>query len=120
MATQDRIVSLHPYFRVADGKLDLFRKLCEQFMAATATEPDCVYYAFSFDGNDVHCREAYDDAAALLLHLDNVGTVFAEALKISELSRLEVHGPAEELAKLQEALAALNPTYFRLEYGFRR
>lgn len=34
--------------------------------------------------------------------------------------RLEVHGPEQELAKLREPLAELNPVFFVLEYGFRR
>ena len=37
-----------------------------------------------------------------------------------KLTRLEIHGPAEELAKLREPLAKLNPTFFVLGYGFRR
>ena len=52
--------------------------------------------------------------------LDNVGALLGEALKISDLTRLEVHGPEEDLAKLREPLAELNPQYFILEYGFRR
>ena len=38
----------------------------------------------------------------------------------SEITRLEVHGPESELDKLREPLAALNPQFFTLEYGFRR
>ena len=37
-----------------------------------------------------------------------------------ELTRLEIHGPEEELAKLREPLAHLKPQFFVLEYGFRR
>jgi len=55
-----------------------------------------------------------------LAHLENVGSLLEEALKISELTRLEVHGPEEELAKLREPLAGLKPQFFTLEYGFRR
>ena len=52
--------------------------------------------------------------------LENVGTLLQEALKIAELTRLEIHGPEEELAKLREPLADLKPQFFTLEYGFRR
>jgi hypothetical protein len=68
----------------------------------------------------VHCREAYDDAEGLLAHLSNVGAILNEVLKIAQVTRLEVHGIAEELAKLTEPLSALAPTYFILEYGIRR
>lgn len=120
MRTQDSIVSIYPYFKVSDGKLDDFKTLCERFLAATRQEPKCVYYGFSFHENDVHCREGYEGAEGLLTHLSNVGPILAEALKIAQLTRLEIHGAAEELAKLKDPLSNLQPTYFTLEYGFRR
>jgi quinol monooxygenase YgiN len=120
IATKDRVVSIQPYFKVYEGKLEEFKILCEKFMAITAAESKCIYYGFSFDGNNVHCREAYEDAEGLLVHLANVDAVLNEALKISQITRLEVHGIAEELAKLTQPLSALSPTYFTLEYGIRR
>ena len=56
----------------------------------------------------------------LLAHLENVGSLLQEALQIAELTRLEIHGPEEELAKLREPLAEMKPQFFTLEYGFRR
>ena len=38
--------------------------------------------------------------------------MLAEAMKIADLIRLELHGPASELEKLKTPLAHLNPTYF--------
>jgi quinol monooxygenase YgiN len=120
MATQDRNVSIHPYFKVSEGKLETFKELCHRFVAATATEPNCLYYGFSFNGDEAHCREGYEGAEALLAHLDNVGPLLSEALKISVLARLEIHGIQDELAKLRQPLAHLNPAYFTLECGFRK
>jgi quinol monooxygenase YgiN len=120
MATKDQVVSIHPYFKVFEGKMPEFKKLCDQFISLTAKEPKCLYYGFSFSADIVHCREAYDDAEALLTHLANVDAVIKAALQISTMERLEVHGVAEELAKLEEPMAALSPTYFTLEYGIRR
>jgi len=120
MATQDKCCSIVPYFKIQNGKVDDFKALCEQFVAKTKDEPKCLYYGFSFDGDQAHCREGYADADGALAHLDNVGTLLQEALKIAELTRLELHGPDEELAKLREPLAGLNPQFFTLEYGFRR
>ena len=94
--------------------------MCDEFIALTEKEEKCLYYGFSFDGNVAHCREGYADAEGALAHLDNVGALLQEALKICELSRLEVHGPEEELAKLREPLGGLNPQFFTLEYGFRK
>jgi Antibiotic biosynthesis monooxygenase len=120
MPPKDRVVSIHPYFRVSDGKMDQFKDLCAQFISVTAQEPKCLYYGFSFNEDNVHCREAYEDAEGLLAHLANVGALLNEVFKIAEVTRLEVHGVAEELAKLTEPLSTLAPTYFTLEYGIRR
>ncbi len=97
-----------------------FRALCEQFIAATDKEPGCLYYGFSFHDDEVYCREGYVGAEGLLSHLSNVGAILDAALKISVLTRLEIHGVEEELAKLREQLAHLGATYFTLEYGFRK
>ena len=120
MSTQDRCCTIVPYFKVSADNLPAFQKLCEQFVARTRLEPKCLYYGFSFAGDEAHCREGYEDAEGLLAHLENVGPLLEESLKISEITRLEIHGPAEELAKLREPLSKLNPQFFTLAYGFRR
>ncbi|MBC8339210.1 MAG: hypothetical protein ISR51_03070 [Rhodospirillales bacterium] len=120
MATEDTCCTIVPYFKVHDGEMEAFKAFCEQFVEKTETESKCLYYGFSFDGDEAHCREGYEDAAGLLAHLDNVGALLQEALKIADLTRLEVHGPEEELAALREPLAGLSPQFFTLEYGFRR
>lgn len=120
MATQDTCCTIVPYFKIHDGKREAFHALCERFVEQTHREAKCLYYGFSFDGDEVHCREGYEDAEGLLAHVDNVGGLIGEALQIADLSRLEVHGPEAELAKLRAPLAELNPQFFVLEYGFRR
>ena len=120
MSSPDTCCTLVPYFKVADGKLAEFKALCARFEAQTRSEKGCVHYAFSFNGNEAHCREGYDDAAALLAHLENVGANLGEALKIAEVARLEVHAPAAQVEKLRAPLAGLNPSFFTLEGGFRR
>jgi len=120
MATRDKCCTIVPYFKVHSGKLDAFKALCERFVEKTNEEPKCLYYGFTFSGDQVHCREGYKDAEGLLVHLKNVGSLLEEALKIADLPRLEVHGPEGELAKLREPLSSLNPLFFTLEYGFRR
>ena len=120
MTTQDRCCTLVPYFEVSEGKIEAFEQLCQQFVEQTKHEPKCLHYGFSFDGNQVHCREGYQDAEGLLAHLENVGSLLEEALKISSLIRLEVHAPEAELAKLREPLSNLKPQFFTLKYGFRR
>jgi len=41
-------------------------------------------------------------------------------LKIADLTRMEVHGPAAELEKLKQPLAHLNPTWFVLEAELKK
>jgi len=118
--TTDTACSIHPYFKIAPGQNEAFRALARQFVERTRTEPGCLCYGFSFDGDAAHCREAYQSAQALLAHLANVDDLIAESLKIAAISRIEVHGPAAELEKLRGPLADLNPQYFTLECGVRR
>jgi len=120
MATQDTCCTVVPYFKAGPGKLEAFKSLCERFVAKSVTEPKCLYYGFSFNGDQIHCREGYVDADGVLTHLDNVGSLLAEALTLSELTRLEIHGPEQELARLRGPLAQFSPQFFVLEYGFRR
>ena len=56
----------------------------------------------------------------MLTHLENVGALLQQALKIAEITQLEVHGPAAALAKLREPMAGLNPKWFELANGYRR
>ena len=120
MATEDTCCTIVPYFKVHEGQLENFKNGCGAFVEKTAGEPKCLYYGFSFNGDEAHCREGYTDAEGVLTHLDNVGELLQQALEIADLTRLEIHGPESELARLREPLANLNPTFFVLEYGFRR
>jgi quinol monooxygenase YgiN len=120
MSTPDTCCTLHPYFRIAAGQAARFRELADQCVAQTRTEPKCLYYGFSFDGDVAYCREGYVNADGLLVHLGNVGPILQEVFRIAELVRLEVHGPEAQLAKLRAPLAKLNPQFFTLESGFRR
>lgn len=64
---------------------------------------------------ELFCREAYENAEGLLAHLENVGALLAEVMKMADLTRIEVHGPAAELDKLKKPLAHLNPAYFIIQ-----
>jgi len=120
MATNDTCCTIVPYFKVFDGKLDAFRALCERFVETTSNEPGCLYYGFSFDQHEVHCREGYKDADAALAHIENVGSLLKELEELALTVRFEIHGPEEELNKLRIPLTDLNPRYYKIEYGFRR
>ncbi len=112
MSTLSNFITLHPYFKVHAGKLEEFTAGFAAFVEKTKTEPKNLFYGFSVNGDGVFCREGYADADGLLAHLDNVGALLAEALKIGDLVRLEVHGPAAELEKLRAPFAHLKPEWF--------
>ena len=120
MATEDTCCTIAPYFKISQGQFAAFKDLCERFVEQTRKEPGCLYYGFSFDGDLAHCREGYENGEAVLEHIDNVDQLLEESLEIAEFSRLEIHGPEAELAKLRGPLADLKPQFFVLEYGFRR
>ncbi len=108
-------VSLHPYFKVHAGKLAAFKAALPSFIEKTRSEEKNLFYEFTINGDEVFCREGYTDAQALLTHLSNVDSLLKESLKISDLIRVELHGPATELAQLREPLAHLNPAWFIAE-----
>jgi quinol monooxygenase YgiN len=113
-------VSIHPYFKVHPGKLAAARALLPRFVEKTTSEPKCLYYEFTVNGDVVFCREGYIGAEGALAHLANVGEILAEMMKISDVIRLEIHGPAEELEKLKGPLAEYKPDWFVYEAGLRK
>ncbi len=108
-------VSIHPYFKVPADKLEVMESILPEFAAKTRHEEGNLFYEFSINGDEVFCREGYVNAQALLAHLENVGEMLEAAMKIADLIRLEIHGPAAQLEKLREPLAHLNPDWFVLK-----
>jgi hypothetical protein len=99
-----RFISLHPYFRVPSDKMPHLKTILPEFAAKTRNKTGNLFYEFTINGDEVFCREGYVNAEALL----------AQALTMADLIRIEVHGPAAELAKLKEPLAHLKPAWFEL------
>lgn len=115
------VVSIHPYFKVREGELENAKALLPEFVKLTSNEDKCLYYDFTLNGDEIHCREAYVGGEGVLAHLENVGALLGRLLENhADLTRLELHGPADELDKVKTALADLNPTYFEFECGVDR
>ena len=112
MALLSTAVSIHPYFQIHPGQLDAFSKVIETFIETTGTEEGCLYYDFTLNGDEAFCREAYTNGDTALFHLQNVDHVIKQALEISTMTRLEIHGPEAELEKLRGPLAGLAPAWF--------
>ena len=120
MSIPANFVSLHPYFKVHPGKIETAKATLRHFIEKTASEEENLFYGFSINGDEIFCREGYESAEGVLAHLDNVSGLLAEILKIADLTRVELHGPAEELEKLREPLAHLHPAWFTLEASLSR
>lgn len=110
-------VTINPYFKAHPGQLDAIKASLPPFVERTATEPGCIFYGFTMRGDELFCQEAYEDADAALAHLANVGELLGELLKIADLTRLEIHGPAAELRKLEGPTAQLKPLLFTVQCG---
>ena len=120
MSHSANIVSIHPYFKVKPGKLAEARALLPRMAAQTASEKLVLQYDFTLNGDEIFCRESYIGAEGLLVHSENIRALLLELLKITDIIRVEVHGPAPELAKLKDPLAGLNPVWFVYECGVIR
>jgi quinol monooxygenase YgiN len=120
MSNFDKSVSIHPYFKIKQGQMDACKAFLAQFNAKVANEYNCLYYNFTLKGDVLCCREAYQNAEAVQEHLQNCGALLGEFLKIADLTRIELHGPAGELEKLKPNFADFRPDYFVFECGIGR
>ncbi len=112
MSIAKNLVTIHPYFKAHPGKDIQIQATLEKFVAKTQGEPLCVFYEFTKLDDSVFCREGYLGAAGVLAHLENIGAILEEMLTYSDLTRLEFHGPAEEIDALRGPLGHLNPLWF--------
>ncbi len=120
MSLPANLVTIHPYFKSRPGEEERIEEILREFTATTKSEPDCLFYEFTVNGDEVFCREGYAGGEAVLHHLENVGAVLGRMLAHADLTRLEFHGPAEEIDKLREPLGHLKPAWFVLHSGIPR
>lgn len=94
-------ITLHPYFEVQDGKIEDFSALWKAAgVEVEANEPGCQFYEFTFNGNVAFCREGYDTAESVQIHLGNVKETLDKVCQVSKLIKFEIHGPASEVTNL--------------------
>ena len=117
MADQSNVVSIHPYFKIHEGKVEEVKRLLPEFVAKVENEDLCLYYNFTLNGDQLYCREGYVGAAGALAHVENVGPELDKLFALVEITRIEVHGPSADLEKLKEPFAELNPTWWEYQTG---
>jgi quinol monooxygenase YgiN len=120
MSTFDNAVTIHPYFKIQEGQMEACKSFLSQFNEKVVSEDKCLYYNFTFNDDVLCCREAYRDADGVQAHLENCGALLGEFLKVADLMRIELHGPAEELEKLKPTFADFKPDYYTYACGIGR
>ena len=119
MADHSSVVSIHPYFKIHEGKEEEVKALLPAFVAKVEKEDAALYYNFTLNGDQLFCREGYTGAAGALAHVENVSGELDQLFELVEITRIEIHGPAEELEKLKEPFGELNPTWWDYQGGLK-
>eukprot|EP00011_Vannellida_sp_DIVA3-517-6-12_P002195 CAMPEP_0114633308 /NCGR_PEP_ID=MMETSP0168-20121206/15386_1 /TAXON_ID=95228 ORGANISM="Vannella sp., Strain DIVA3 517/6/12" /NCGR_SAMPLE_ID=MMETSP0168 /ASSEMBLY_ACC=CAM_ASM_000044 /LENGTH=115 /DNA_ID=CAMNT_0001844951 /DNA_START=22 /DNA_END=369 /DNA_ORIENTATION=+ len=109
-------VSLHPYLEVLEENKEKLEALLPKLVEASRAEPGCTYYDVTRSGNKLAVRAQYKDADAFLAHRANVNNVSDEVNSLCKILRVELHGPAAEVAKLQEALGKFTPEVYTVSH----
>merc|ERR1719359_2815877 len=84
----------------------------KDFQELTKQEEKVKYYGFCMNGAKAICREGYDCAEGFLEHLRNVDVPLKAAMEVSDVVRVEVHGPASEVEKLREPLKSFPAVFW--------
>ena len=109
----DTTCTISPYFKIHEGKEEEWKDNAKRFYELIKTEKDFIHYGFTYtEDGQVHCREAYKSGSALLHHLKNVDGPLNSALKLSNLTRIEFHGPKSEIEIVREKLTPLGCIFF--------
>ena len=107
---------------VGEGKLDDLKALMQEMSDATqADEPGTLTYEWYTDaiGSKCHIIERYADSDAVMVHLGNFGTKFADRfMAILTPTAITVYGPAS--VQVKAALGSFGPVHYGLLGGFHR
>lgn len=114
-------ISWNLQMSVREGHLNDARELMNEMVAATREEPGAQGYEWflSADGKSCHINERYADSEAVIIHLSNFSSTFADRfLACFEPTSLSVYG--EPSAQARAALDGLGAAYLGWLGGFNR
>lgn len=114
-------ISWNLQMSVREGRLNDARDLMNEMVAGTQEEQGARGYEWflSSDGNTCHINERYVDSEAVLAHLGNFGSKYAERfLSCFEPTSLSVYG--EPSAEARAGLDGLGAAYLEWLGGFNR
>lgn len=109
-AKSDESVSMITYYEVRD--MDTFANLTVEIAEAKKMEPSVLSCSFSFNGNQVMCKESYESADVAKNHLDQSAVLAKRAAESADILKVEVMGPEEQLEKLRESFNEVNVMFW--------
>ncbi len=113
----DRIRVIATFPKIPDGNLTEFKTVAAQALESAKSEAGTLRYDWFLNEEETACAayEEYEDSAALLTHVANLGALFGTLLEVSGGCKFEMFGnPTPEL---REATAGLDlevfPSFFQ-------
>jgi quinol monooxygenase YgiN len=107
---------------IKEGHLDPLKELMQEMSTATQQdEPNMLNYEWWINADESACHifERYEDSAAVMVHLGNFGSKFAERfMSHADPAAITVYGNAGDDVKA--ALADFGPQYLTQIGGFTR
>jgi len=116
----DTVVSLTPAVAIKPGKKEEYKKLWQdetEVIKKKAKAEQIVSYGFSFSGESAQVREMYASAVGLQKHFQDVGPKIKQSAELSDMKKLILIGPADELTKLKPTFQGLSAEYYNLVFG---
>jgi quinol monooxygenase YgiN len=102
MKIKEDFCTLMPYFTVINGHMEEALSIADKLCEISIKEEGCLFYNYTVHKNIIHFREAFVDATAVFLHIENIKETVANLAKISTRSRAEIHGTRRELGLIED------------------
>lgn len=105
---------------VQPGKMDQFKQLVTEIVAAVEKEPGTLEYEWSAsaDQTTIDVVERYRDSKAVVQHVNDFGPFAKRFFAMVKPARFRVFGTPDDAA--QKAIAGLKPEYLTTFAGFTR
>lgn len=114
MSRISQFVTVHAYFRIAPSHRETVGRLIGELELRATENLEVLFHEASFCSDDLALRFAFPSAEPLLDHLAGTSEWFERLLTGTELLRIEVHGPEQELALLRGPLGVFMPEWYVL------
>jgi quinol monooxygenase YgiN len=113
----DRIRVTATFPKIPDGNLAEFKKAAAQALESAKSEAGTLQYDWFLNEDETACvaHEEYEDSAALLAHVADLGALFGTLLEVGGGCKFEMFG--DPTPELREAVAGLDlavfPSFFQ-------